>query len=333
MIGPFSSAEEIRRGYHSGLSGKVIDPGMKLMLADDGAPRRMIRFETSKYRPPFEVTLRTERTGWIIDHTGEFKIAENRWEFNLDGHQFDGEWKYKLVLDRVFWMRGGDAKLEAWESHQDLYDWRVLFGYEIKFKTALWHPNHLITLRNSHDGWGRDLLGDFYGDSWEWLLDAIYYPSNFDFKLVLDHTQYMLGPDQHLHAGQGFCGLDDTTARFSAAPSAYRHGYDNFLAIESPIEQVTVRSDGGEGELYDVIIIGSGMGGGTLADELSDRGAKVLLLEAGGLWFPVHMNELPRSEVSFVARDQLNNFDNKGEAQFNPGVHFNLGGRSVYWSG
>ena len=238
-------------------------------------------------------------------------------------------------------MRGNDAQLEDWESYHDHYDGQVLFGYEIKFETALWHPNHLITLRNSHDGWGRDLLGVFRGNTWEWHLDAIYYPANLEYKLVLDRTNYMQGPNQHLQATQFFYGLNDSTAQFAASSSAYRHGYDNFLAIESPIEQATLHSDGSEGEIFDVVIVGSGMGGGTLADDLSDRGAKVLLLEAGGLWFPVHMNELPRSEVSFVSRDQLGHFTNphydpnvnNGVANFNPGGHFNLGGRSVYWSG
>jgi NADPH-dependent 2,4-dienoyl-CoA reductase/sulfur reductase-like enzyme len=40
--------------------------------------------------------------------------------------------------------------------------------------------------------------------------------------------------------------------------------------------------------MYDVIVIGSGMGGGVVADQLSDAGLDVLLLEAGGLLFPTH---------------------------------------------
>ena len=63
MIGPFPTAAEAHRGYHSGLSGKMIYPDMQPMLATDGSPRRVIHFETGKYRPPFQVTLRTERTG------------------------------------------------------------------------------------------------------------------------------------------------------------------------------------------------------------------------------------------------------------------------------
>ncbi len=337
MIGPFLTADETRRGYHSGLSGKVLDAGAQLMMAnsllraDGGIPQREVTFWTNKYRPPFRVTLRTDKTGWAVDHAGVFN--DGRWQFNLAGTEFDGVLKYKLVLDGVFWMHGQDAQMEDWESYQDLDDRRVLFGYEIKFETTLWHPNHLITLRNSHDGWGRDLLGVFQGNAWEWLLDAIYYPAKVDFKLVLDRSQYMQGADLKLTAAQGSYRLNESIVRFADRPSAYRHGYDNFLAIESPIEQATVRSEGSEDEEYDVIIIGSGMGGGTLADDLSDRGAKVLVLEAGGLWFPLHMNELPRSEINSVGRDALGSFVSRGTAEFAGGVHFNLGGRSVYWSG
>jgi choline dehydrogenase-like flavoprotein len=96
---------------------------------------------------------------------------------------------------------------------------------------------------------------------------------------------------------------------------------------------MSVHSPGREDETYDVIVIGSGMGGGSLADALSDKGMKVLVLEAGGVQMPIHMNELPRSEVNLVGRDEIGHFTRTcGEFSMG-GVHFNLGGRSIYWSG
>ena len=36
--------------------------------------------------------------------------------------------------------------------------------------------------------------------------------------------------------------------------------------------------------VYDAVIVGSGAGGGMAAHELTKAGARVLLLEAGGMW-------------------------------------------------
>ena len=51
------------------------------------------------------------------------------------------------------------------------------------------------------------------------------------------------------------------------------------IVENSRFQQAFFAPDLDEGRLYDVIVIGSGVGGGILADQLSDLGATVLVLK------------------------------------------------------
>jgi choline dehydrogenase-like flavoprotein len=95
-------------------------------------------------------------------------------------------------------------------------------------------------------------------------------------------------------------------------------------------------------QLFDVIVIGSGVGGGVLADELSDLGYKVLVLEAGGFLFPTHIANLPRRQriererlVKHIwelwADFQVRQYENLPGSQYGGAYGFNLGGRSLFW--
>jgi choline dehydrogenase-like flavoprotein len=79
---------------------------------------------------------------------------------------------------------------------------------------------------------------------------------------------------------------------------------------------------------YDVIIIGSGAGGGTLAYRLADTGLRVLLLERGGY--------LPREKANWDTKAVFidNRYktteawlDGRGKP-FHPGTHYNVGGNT-----
>jgi choline dehydrogenase-like flavoprotein len=335
MLSPYLPSDETRRAYHSGLSGRVFDPADLIRRDEKGQRDRSIIFQTARYGLPFHVTLRAG-PNWETVHQGRFDSKSKQWRFTLPGGDFPGYFEMKFVLDERFWMVGENIKVFANEGTLHFGDGHVIFAYEASFQTSHWQPNHLITLRNSVDGWWRDIYGTFRDNKWIFRLDRDIYPDAFEAKLVLDRHHFMNGANLQLDKNDPLVQLNDAQVVFSATPTAFRHGYDNLVAVATPHEQYTIRAAGREEDEYDVIVIGSGMGGGILADALSDLGKRVLVLEAGGLRFPVHMNELPRTEIDLTTRDRLGHFVNvTGDANpwFQPGVHFNLGGRSIYWSG
>jgi choline dehydrogenase-like flavoprotein len=79
-------------------------------------------------------------------------------------------------------------------------------------------------------------------------------------------------------------------------------------------------------EYYDVIIIGSGAGGGTLALEMAPFGKNILLLERGG-WLPREKQNWSSADVfvenRYVSKESW--LDKEGKP-FQPGVHYFVGG-------
>lgn len=81
----------------------------------------------------------------------------------------------------------------------------------------------------------------------------------------------------------------------------------------------------------DVIIIGSGMGGATMAAALAPTGAKILILERGGHLTP---SDYDRSDKAIFAdgyfRPEEEWLDGEG-TPFNPGNYYNVGGNSKFY--
>ena len=80
-------------------------------------------------------------------------------------------------------------------------------------------------------------------------------------------------------------------------------------------------------DIYDVIIIGTGAGGGTLAARAGARSARrILLLERGG-WLPREQQNWNVEDVfvenRYVSKDTWYDKDGK---PFQPGVHYYVGG-------
>ena len=84
---------------------------------------------------------------------------------------------------------------------------------------------------------------------------------------------------------------------------------------------------------YDVIIVGSGAGGGTMALQLAATGKKVLLLERGG-YLPREQANWDPQAVFVDARYQAKEdwYDRDGKA-FHPGLHYFVGGNTKVYGG
>lgn len=84
-------------------------------------------------------------------------------------------------------------------------------------------------------------------------------------------------------------------------------------------------------EHYDVIIIGSGAGGGTLAYHLAPSGKRILLLERGGFVPREADNWSSRAAVleeKYHAPEKW--LDGRGR-EFQPGTHYNVGGNTKFY--
>ncbi len=83
---------------------------------------------------------------------------------------------------------------------------------------------------------------------------------------------------------------------------------------------------------YDVIIIGTGAGGGTLANVLARQGKSILLLERGG-WVRREPQNMDPGAVfignRYVSPDTWR--DGTSGKLFQPGVHYNVGGATKFY--
>lgn len=79
---------------------------------------------------------------------------------------------------------------------------------------------------------------------------------------------------------------------------------------------------------YDIIIIGTGSGGSTMAWKLAGTGKKILILERGG-FIPKEKQNWDPHEVVTLGRYRPNeNWYDKDDKPFKPFIHYNVGGNS-----
>lgn len=118
--------------------------------------------------------------------------------------------------------------------------------------------------------------------------------------------------------------------------------YANFVAASGQAQTRFFPQYTGHDPRFDIIIIGSGIGGGVLADALADRlgtSRRILVLEAGSFLYPTHVYNICRFPNSRLAKHFAcdtfwqQNQDPAGEMFIGEKPQLNLGGRSVFWSG
>ena len=82
---------------------------------------------------------------------------------------------------------------------------------------------------------------------------------------------------------------------------------------------------------YDIIIIGTGAGGGTLAHELAPTGKRILILERGGFVRREKENWSSRAvniEARYAAKDV---WRDKDAAALHPHTNYNVGGNTKFY--
>ena len=84
-------------------------------------------------------------------------------------------------------------------------------------------------------------------------------------------------------------------------------------------------------EHYDIIIIGTGAGGGTMARALSESDARILVVERGDFVPQEDENWNPSAvwrQLRYQTAEQW--VDDRGQA-FRPYTHYNVGGNTKFW--
>ncbi|KAL2817698.1 hypothetical protein BDW59DRAFT_165854 [Aspergillus cavernicola] len=202
----------------------------------------------------------------------------------------------------------------------------------IKYITDTIVPDTEVVLRTSEDAWmGRG--GEYMDASWQFILDEEAFPGTFEFKFAIPPNRWMDGPNITINRpvdGDVFVYTDETVHFPDFAGLVVENGI---------VAQTLLKRDLGNIH-YDVIVVGSGMGGGILASALADRGKNVLVLEAGPLLFPTHVGNLPRRLLigkfdkhiwSLWEKFKVVNYTQGQGSHYHGAQGFNLGGRSLFW--
>lgn len=206
----------------------------------------------------------------------------------------------------------------------------------IRFRTNRYAPPAALDLKVPSGAGSGDVTirGQYADGAWTFKVPLTEASTAFVCRFVLDGKEHG----------------EKSTVKLTAKPGSVHEfdGYDISLTVfdelaqsRSPMMERMFRNESTE-RSFDVIVIGSGMGGGVLADRLATLGLKVAVLEAGSLLFATHIGNLPRpTKVGLFSkhiwdlwyRYGIRNYTQGADSVYQGAQGFNLGGRSVFWGG
>ena len=82
---------------------------------------------------------------------------------------------------------------------------------------------------------------------------------------------------------------------------------------------------------YDIVIIGTGAGGGTMAYALADSGARILVLERGDFVPQEDENWSPQAVWKHLRYQTTERWIDERGREFRPYTHYNVGGNTKFW--
>jgi choline dehydrogenase-like flavoprotein len=207
--------------------------------------------------------------------------------------------------------------------------------FAIRFVTEAHAPNQTVLMRWAPH-WDIDRGGVYTDGAWRFDLDEQAFPDGIEFKFLLAPGRWMDGPNLQLAPGElvGEIDFGDAGIAFPAQTE--------ITTDHGPVSQRFFTRNLDPIHEYDVVIVGSGIGGGLLASRLANAGADVAVVEAGPYLFPTHVGNLPR-QIKIGRFDKhiwslwddfkVTNFVNTPGSTFDGGQAFAIGGRTLFWGG